>query len=322
MRFDRLVTLVGDRLPLPLCARLLGAALGDARVALCMHRIGEFTGAPGEPHVTCRAATLDALVGALLATRPATAAPWLTVSFDDGYLDAVEYVRSRAPRFPTVEWLLFVCPEKAERGAGYRWDVPGAPRGWAKDAIDPATENDRADLLAAGRDERSRVASVAEVRAALIDGIASAGNHTNAHALQTRLSGPQASGDYARSTSDFERLFGPQRHFAFPFGTPHHEVTSEHVERVRSLGDFHVWTTERRPYTRAERAAGAPLPRFSPDGRWGASGIALWMAAHALLWRTGLRRAAFRPASVRASGDADAPAASASTAGASAAARP
>ena len=321
MRFDRLVTRIGDRLPLSVCARIFAAAVGQARVALCMHRIGIHGGPPGQPHVTCRPETLDALIRALLASRPSAAEPWLTVSFDDGYLDAVDYVRSRAREFPTVEWLLFVCPEKAEKGAGYRWDVPGAPPGWAKDAMDPATENRRAELLAAGRHDGSRVATVSEVRDVLATDDASAGNHTNAHALQVRLSREQAAGEYSRSTADFERLFGPQRHFAFPFGTPHHEVTREHLELLWRRGEFHVWTTERRPYTREERTAGAPLPRFSPDGRWGAGGIALWIAAHALLWRTGLRPGAFDPTFVRGRAAADAPAAATSTTAASAGAR-
>ena len=29
----------------------------------------------------------------------------------------------RAPRWPEVEWLYFVCPQKTERRVGFRWDL-------------------------------------------------------------------------------------------------------------------------------------------------------------------------------------------------------
>lgn len=298
LALDPLVTALGDRLPVALVARAFALAAGDACVALCMHRVG--VPAPDDrADMTCRPETLDAVVDALLATRPRARAPWLTVTFDDGYLDAVEYVRSRAPRYPGVEWLLFVCPEKAERGAGFRWDVPGWPAERAKDAVDVEQENARPELLAAGRAPATRVATVEELRALRALPNVTLGNHTNTHALQTRLAPEQARAEYARSVAAFERLFGPHRQFAYPFGTPHHEVGEAHVRLLWTFGDFDVWTTERRPYAAAERAAGAPLPRFSPRGSWGAGAIVAWMAVHALRWRLARHRGRFGPALVR-----------------------
>lgn len=305
MSVDEIVVAIGARVPLGLAARLFGIAAGDLRVALCMHRIGVDDGPADGPHMTCRPETLDAIVAALLRTRPSTGTPWLTVCFDDGYLDAVEYVRSRAPRHPDVEWVVFACPEKAERQAGFRWDVPGAAPDAAKQPMDIDAENSRPELLAAGRSPRTRVATVAELRSLLALPNVVVGNHTNTHALQTGLSRAQAEREYERSVADFERLFGPQRQFAFPFGTPHHEITEEHVRLVWAHGTFDVWTTERRPYAAGERSRGAPVPRFSPDGRWSASSIVLWIAAHALRFRLQPGSASFAPALVRTSAVAD-----------------
>ena len=310
MSIDQIVLTLGDRLPLAVARRLFGLAVGDARVALCMHRVGVYDGPSGESHLTCAPETLDAIVDALLRARPDARDRWLAVTFDDGYADAVDYVRTRAPRYPGVEWVLFVCPEKAERQAGFRWDVAGAPAADAKAPVDLDAENARPELLAAGRAARSRVATVPELHAAASLPNVTLGNHTNTHALQTGLTRAQAAAEYARSTADFERLFGPQRQFAYPFGTPHHEVTEEHVRLLWTHGDFDVWTTERRPYRAAERTAGAPLPRFSPEGRWGASAIVTWIAAHALRYRLRPGSAAFPPSFVRSSaaaGAADAP---------------
>lgn len=297
--FDQIIVAVGDMIPLTLAARAVSATVGDARLALCMHRVGEYDGSRVRADVTCPADTLDAIVTALLDTRSAKREPWLTVTFDDGYLDAVEYVRSRAPRFPSVEWIVFVCPEKAELGAGFRWDVPGASAGAARGAMNPDTENHCPQLRAAGQASDTRVATTMELRRLLAIPNAALGNHTNTHALQVRLSSVQADAEYARSIADFERLFGPQRHFAYPFGTPQHEVTEQHVRLLWTHGDFDVWTTEPRPYTSAERARGAPLPRYSPSGRWSASGVMLWIAAHALRRRLRPRRATFGPELVR-----------------------
>ena len=36
---------------------------------------------------------------------------------------AADYVLSRAPLFPGIEWLYFVCPEKTEHRTGFDWDA-------------------------------------------------------------------------------------------------------------------------------------------------------------------------------------------------------
>src|SRR5205085_7432298 len=112
----------------------------------------------------------------------------LIVSFDDGYRDAAGYVLSRAPLFPQVEWIYFICPEKTERGAGFEWDAAPdlAP-------IEQCREIQRLPNCALG-------------------------NHTNSH--QRPVLQEDFAAEIEQSRRDFERLFGPQLHFAVPYGVP------------------------------------------------------------------------------------------------------
>ncbi len=232
---------------------MLRVALGPARLCLCFHRVGdtglEWTMPPHE---------LDRLIALLVGSRPRTQARWLTLTFDDGYQDAVEYVRSRALVWPDVEWLVFACPEKTEQRLGFQWDS-GRP-------CELATVHALREL--------QRLPNVA------------VGNHTNSHLVQTLLDPAQAEEEYVSSTADFRRLFGEVRHFAFPFGTPHLEFEREHVELLRALCPATlIWSTERRPFFARERAPGAVLPRFSIDSTWSYRQIALWICAHSVRFR-------------------------------------
>jgi hypothetical protein len=242
--------------------------LAGRSAALCFHRIGEPRGKLRMP-----AEEIDRLIQFVLA-----AAGGLTVSFDDGYRESAEYVLQRAPEFPQVEWLYFVCPEKLELRAGYRWDVPGS----AQDApVDLAGENRREDLRAAGRD----LAGIEEVLRVQRLPNASLGNHTNVHFRPALMREDQFAEECARSKRHFERLFGPQRHFAFPFGVPGVDFGPEHMDELRALGDFLVWSTEPRPFQPRERRPGTPLPRFAVDGSRTWKETAAHIALHAVRTR-------------------------------------
>ena len=235
---------------------LLRASLGDLHVGLCLHRVAD--GVAGD-WLTVPTAELDALIELLRSSRPGGERPWLTVGFDDGYDDAAQYVRTRAPRYPDVEWLLFVCPEKTEKRLPFHWDktADGAP-----------------------------LATVDTLRAVAKLPNVALGNHTNSHRRQTLLSQEDAAREYASSSADFERLFGPQRHFAFPFGTPDREFELRHVTALRELEPQRIiWSTESRPFEASERGPGAVLPRFPIDGEWSHRQTALWICASALRYR-------------------------------------
>ena len=174
------------------------------------------------------------------------AAGALTVCFDDGYRDGAEYVLSRAPRHAQIEWLFFVCPQKTEA-------------------------HDEPDLA-----ELELCRAIGQLPNAAL------GNHTNLHQRPTLLLREQSREEFARSMRDFQRLFGAQRHFAIPFGVPHADFAGEHVEQLRALGDFLIWSTEPRPFHARERRPGALLPRFAVDGTRTWKETAVHIALHAL----------------------------------------
>lgn len=272
--WDRVATSLALLLPQRDVWKLFEATVERVSIALCLHRVSR----DGNDDLTIRADELDAFVERAHAARPRSERPWLTISFDDGYADACAYVESRAPRYPDVEWLLFVCPEKAERGSGFRWDLDARHRADDRTPLDVRRENLRVDLRAATMRRDCRLAAVHQCRRLHAFENASLGNHTNCHFRAQSLSLDQVEHDYRRSHADFTRLFGQPEHFAFPFGTPGEDFDERHVELLRDIGDATIWTTARRPYLAEHRAPRAVLPRFPVNGRWSAVQLAFWIA--------------------------------------------
>jgi peptidoglycan/xylan/chitin deacetylase (PgdA/CDA1 family) len=300
---DELAHRAGGSLPQFALKPMLGAGLAGQGCALCLHRMApEQRSTDWQPGLNMPPAELDTLIDLLLSSRPGRSDGWLTVTFDDGYADSAEYLRTRATRFPQVEFLFFVCPEKLEHRAGFRWDLAeeamkrGTPRSEAVALVDApvdlATENSRADLEALGRLPDYQLSTVEEARALTTFPNITLGNHTNLHLSAVKLADEVVRGDYQRSTQAFSRLFGAQTHFAFPYGTPQHHFAPRHVEMLRALGDFAIWTTEARPYPLHERGPRAVLPRFPVNGERSAHELAGWIAARSLDFRVRGRRRA------------------------------
>lgn len=288
---DELAGLAGRLLPGPVLRPILGRALQNLGVSLCLHRVAARPRPTDwQPGLSIPAPELDALIELLLSSRPGAAKGWLSVTFDDGYRDAAEYLRTRAPRFPDVEFLFFVCPEKAETRAGFRWDLveeslkAGRPNAGAllDEPVDLARENLRPELRALTSLDDYALSTVEELRALREIPNLQLGNHTDLHRSPANSPDALVKADFERSTAAFTRLFGPPRHFAFPFGTPRHHFAQRHVDWLRGLGDFPIWTTEARPYRLEERAARAVLPRFPVDGNKDALTLAGWIAARSL----------------------------------------
>jgi peptidoglycan/xylan/chitin deacetylase (PgdA/CDA1 family) len=288
-----LSTRAGRSLPTALLRRLAGQALAPFHVALCLHRVApRRRPTDWQPALTHEPGELDAAVELLLSARPPHGDRWLTLAFDDGYVDSLEYIATRAPRFPDVDFRFFICPAKVERRAGFRWDLVeralarGVPRAEALSLLDApvdlATENDRADLRALGDDPDFRLATVDQLRQLQSLPNVLLGPHTNVHLRATALPDDVVREEYRQSVADFTRLFGPPREVAFPFGTPAHEFDARHVEMWRALGDFPVWTTEPRPFRPEERQPRAVLPRFGADGRFTAAELVGWVTARAV----------------------------------------
>jgi peptidoglycan/xylan/chitin deacetylase (PgdA/CDA1 family) len=271
-------------------ARFARASLDDQRVALCFHRVAERRRVSElEPTLTLSPSECDRLIAFLR-----DAGSRLTVCFDDGYQDAAEYLLSRAPLFPEVEWLFFVCPEKTERQAGFRWDLAEAlcrddpeldPSALILAPVDLPSENQRPELRSVAQDPDFRLADVELCRRIQRLPNAALGNHTNVHRRQTLMSPEQCRTEYRTSTRDFERLFGAAAHFAFPYG----DFSAQDVDALRELGSFALWSTEPRPYQAWERREGAVLPRFAVDGTRSWKETAVYVALKTMSVRFGRR---------------------------------
>jgi hypothetical protein len=258
---------------------LFRLATADLSISLCLHHVSRRS----RDELTISTAELDAFVAQASAIDRPGNRPWLTISFDDGYEDAWHYIATRAPRFPAVEWLLFVCPAKIERQSGFRWDLDVDDE---ESPADTLLENERDDLRSVVRLIDAHLATVAQCRLLQTFDNVQLGNHTNCHFRATSLPPERAALELLQSRADFERIFGRERHFAFPFGGYGTDFDDRHVELLRNTGESIIWSTVARPHIPRHRAPGAVLPRFAVDGRWSASQIAFWIALRSLRART------------------------------------
>jgi hypothetical protein len=254
--------------------RLFQLAVSDLSVALCLHHVSRRS----RDQLTIPAPELDAFLERAVSIEHHGTKPWLTVSFDDGYEDAWHYVITRARRFPSVEWLMFVCPAKTEHQTGFRWDLEIED----DSAWDLLIENRRADLKSVVHLSDAHLATVEQCRYLRLFENVQLGNHTNCHFNAMSLPLAQAVEDIGQSRVDFERLFGPERHFAFPFGGRGIDFDDQHVESIRRTSKAVIWSTVARPHLPSHRYPGAVLPRFGVDGRWNSSQIAFWIAMRSL----------------------------------------
>jgi peptidoglycan/xylan/chitin deacetylase (PgdA/CDA1 family) len=267
----RVFSALAAALPTSLLRRWFTWSTKDLCIALCFHRVsGQKRPTDPQPELTVAPPVLDQLIGFLAGGMPTSPAQ-LFVCFDDGYADAVPYVATRAPLHPSVQWLFFVCPEKLEKRAGFRWDLfeasgkrdPAALGSFLSESLDPGRENDRPELRQLGDHRAFALATVADfVRIATLSNVA-LGNHTNCHFRLTELRPEQVEQELRRSTADFERLLGTCRHFAFPFGMPGTDFTDAHTRLVNSIRSVFSWSVEQRPFTRDEIVPGAVLPRLT-----------------------------------------------------------
>ncbi len=282
--------MAGRWLPGRALQALLTGALGGLGVSLCMHRIAARPRPTDwQQGLSMPAPELDALIELLLAARPGK----LSVTFDDGYREVGAYLRSRAAKYPEVDFVFFICPEKTEARAGFRWDLVeesiksglGRRDELLKAPADVLLENERPELRALAGVDDYALCTVEELKALERLPNVRLGNHTSLHLSAANTPDDVVKADFQRSTQTFTRLFGPQKEFAFPFGTPKHHFEQRHVDWLRTLGDFPIWTTEARPYRMEELRPGGVLPRFPVDGRKDARTLAGWMAARALDFR-------------------------------------
>ena len=286
LAFDPMVRRVAWLVPPRVLHRCARWALADRQVALCLHRVGgRLSPAPdAAPGLFIPGHVLDEVIRR--ARGIGGERRWLTLSFDDGYRDAVRYVTLRAAQHPEIDWRVFVCPDKARRQSGFRWDAGLNPLASLPcDTVELIGENERPELLRAGSDPTTAVASLEELRSLWERDASTVGNHTNSHLPLAGLPPELATLELEASVACFEREVGPSRSFAFPFGTPGVYWGPEHASHLSSLGLEEIWSVQSRTFGAKERSCGAVLPRFPVDGRDSAHTILSLVVARASLER-------------------------------------
>lgn len=242
--------------------RMLRGALAGKKVSLCMHRVHRGARRSGEtlPDMSIDADALDEVTQRLLDCQLSS----LTVTFDDGYADAAEYVASRSPKSADVGFIFFVCPKKTERREAFSWDE-----------------------AASADDAHCRLATVDECRALTRLTNVRLGNHSNSHHRLSTLSEAELREELRASHEDFNRLFGSAADFALPYGTPGAAFGLREVTALRELGYSVIWSTEPRT---AHPTDDVVLPRYALDGTWTVGEMLAWIAVRSVTSQ--VRRAA------------------------------
>ena len=273
---------------------MMRESLRGLNLALYLHRVAEAHRPTDRvPGLTIKGSSLDVVLGELSALAPITQT---TVTFDDGYKDAADYVDTRAPRFSSLRFLFNVCPQKAEQRAGFRWDLHEHLRGtgghapdnvdqFLRENADVANENAREELKGLADREPFRLATVDEVKALARHSNVSLGNHSNCHFPLCRLNDEDLQRELESSKRDFERHFGPMRHFAFPFGFPGVHFGRREITLLRNLGAERIWSTKESPYASQGQTPGAVLPRVQLLGTWSVKHMLLWITQRATVYR-------------------------------------
>ena len=275
----------GPRLPRSAVAGLLRRATRGLEVALCLHRVGPVRATDPLPWMTIPEDTLDDFLELARGVR-------LTVTFDDGYADAVAWLRARAPRHPEVDFVLFVCPEKLETRAGFRWDLferrraegadPGPLRPFVDAPFDPGSENHRPELVGLADRPELALATVEACQEMAALRNVRLGDHGDTHLRLTGLAPEVARAELEASAAHFAARFGPAEDFAFPFGVPGRDYDGTHVATLRRLGYRRLWSTAPRAFRPEARSGSQVLPRFPVMGNWHAKALAVWVAASAM----------------------------------------
>lgn len=308
-----------SKLPASTLASLFWRVAGERNLALCLHRVHDDERREGEmqPWLSIDARTLDALVDALASERHGRAGR-LTLTFDDGYRDACRYIESRAPRYPDVEFLFFVCTEKIVQRRGFRWDSYELRRESASWTalqrhllayMAPLEEGSVAELAGLADHPLFALATVEECERLRRFPNVRLGNHSDHHLCMSSLSLDELRLEVRRSVETFCAVFGATTDFAFPFGTPGLHFEPVHARVVAEETGCVLWSTEPRPFASGERTPGSVVPRVPVLGTWTMTELLAGLVTTALKARTRRPRARARAAAPAPATSAEPPAA-------------
>lgn len=238
---------VAEIVPVSLYRSVLQRGVGPHMVALCLHRVATERRStepyPANTFIEKQLLELIEILDGFLGKDQ------LVITFDDGYPDAVQFVETYAPRFVNARFILFVCPRKLTQKTGFRWDLveylnePVANLRRIGDRQDIAVENSRADLRKVYQDPRFTLSTVEALQTVARLPNVELGNHSNCHFNFARLAKHLWRAEIAASFADFDQLFGPTQHFAFPFGKPTLHFTPEQALFIRETYNVKVWST-------------------------------------------------------------------------------
>lgn len=236
---------IAHSVPMGVYRHLLRRAFEGKDIALCLHRVAnQRRSSDPYPANTFIERDLVFLLDMLYELLPANR---LTITFDDGYDDATQFIHRYASRYQNASFIVFICPEKIIQGTGYRWDYSEfSDRGL--DTVLGATqdiskENLRSELKKVGQDPRFELTSADElIKLARLSNV-TLGNHSNCHFNFAKLSEKDWRAEVEQSFEDFASLFGVTGEFAFPFGTPVLQFTNEQALFIKRRYNVNVWST-------------------------------------------------------------------------------
>lgn len=270
-------------LPKKALRSILNEATVGLNVALCFHRVLD---APRpfmlQPELAHSAKQLDSFLDLFRDVSHR-----LVMSFDDGYEDARAYIASRAPDHPDVRWLFMVCPAKLEDRKGFSWDSfkrggQDDPLAFAKmweASADRQTEHQKPELEGLADDAEYLLSTVDQVAALSSIPNVELGDHTDHHIPTAWMSGEDVEAELSASKERFTRLFGPPKHFAFPYGTPDLYVLQRDIEIAKKTHGATTWTVDVQPFAVEDAVHGAVLPRFAWNSlEMTPKGMALYIA--------------------------------------------
>ncbi len=269
--------------------------VGKESISLCLHRVTRQRSKFNPyPPTTIEESKLDKIIEHSLPIHKKTGS-YFTLSFDDGYKDALEYYLKNKQQYSGAEWQFYICPIKSKVRSGFTWDFyeKSCEEGALHEdfshflkKIQAMNDNQRESLLKdLGNDSRFLLAQPYEWKQISQDQNVILGNHSNFHLSFADLNEKNMLHEIEESIRDFNDLFGETQHFAFPYGTPYIRFTKRNVQALREKSNYIIWSTAEYSYQKKERSLGNVMPRIVVDGTLEWQEVFMYIAVRSTITR-------------------------------------
>ena len=200
--------------------------LRSTNLAICLHRITDSDSDRTKNPLTITSKTLKELLSSLNRIACGSDVGKLTITFDDGYMESLEFIQKNQSNYPNLSWIYFICPEKSIKNEGFEWDPP----------------NKKAELSSIERCFSAHKKHSIKI-----------GNHTNSHRSISTLSNDEIINEIQLSIKKLKDHNIDHTDFAFPYGYPNVHFTESQStliknEYSRHSIDVSLWSTEPYPY--------------------------------------------------------------------------